>query len=552
MNEIQNMSNFHVKKRVVILSVSALVLAGVIAIALRLIETGPPLSENLERHWCVSYTIKFRPNGEAAVGWVAIPSSRENFQILTESFTHSQMEVSFHQNQGAHEREVHIFSPPQKKTVRFEAQFDILLNNGEATSPFIGETLSPEAVINYLRDGEGIQATSPVVLNILSEIGSKGDDPEKTLLRIFTYCRDIKGAAKREKGQTLDPVLSNAVDVIERKQGTVLGRARTMVALCRGASIPARVISGFLFIDDPVTQPHRWVEAHVNGKWRSYDPAFKVYHNLGNRYMPLQRDRTTIMELSEVRDRYVQCSVKRKAPPSKVSVTRDSRILAILDLTNLPPRLSDAVALILLLPLGGLVISIFSNIFGLKSFGYFIPALIGMSFVDVQWLPGISVFLVIVIIGLGSRVLFRKLNLNKMPQVSLVLLFVVLSLTITVSVLDLFNIRPSPRALLLPMISLTMMIEAFQKRTEESGYRSAFKKLGITLMVAFCCWLLFSIEEIQWTFLTFPESEFFVAAALVLVGSRKEANATSSIPSAQVSESAILETPHSIRQDPDV
>jgi 7 transmembrane helices usually fused to an inactive transglutaminase len=99
----------------------------------------------------------------------------------------------------------------------------------------------------------------------------------------------------------------------------------------------------------------------------------------------------------------------------------------------------------------------------------------------------------------------------------------------------------------LPMISLTMMIEAFQKRTEENGYRSAFKKLGITLMVAFCCWLLFSIDEIQWTFLTFPESEFFVAAALVLVGSRKEANATSSISSAQVSESAIIETPHSIR-----
>lgn len=537
------MPGLNVKKSFVILSVSALVLAGVMAIGSRLIVTRSTYPENLESHWRISYTIKFRPNGEAAVGWVVLPRSRANFQILTESFTHSQMEVSFNQSLEGHEREVLIFSPPQTKTVRFEAQFDIILNKAEVPPPFISEILSPEAIENYLRDGEGIQASSPIVLKSLSGIRSEGDDPEKTLLRIFSYCDDIKSATRREKGRKLDPMLSNTVGVIERRQGTVLGRARTMVALCRAARIPARVVSGFLFTDVPVTQPHHWVEAYVDGKWRPYDPALKVYHNLGPHYLPLQRDRTTIMEVSEARDQHVQCSVKRKAPLSKMAVASDSKILTILDLTNLPPRLSDAIALILLLPLGGLVISIFSNIFGLKSFGYFIPALIGMSFVDVQWLPGITVFLVIMIIGLGSRALFHKLNLNKMSQLSLVLLFVVLSLTITVSVLDLFNIRPSPRALLLPMVSLTMMIEAFQRRFEENGHRSAFRKLGITLMVAFCCWLLFSIDKIQWTFLTFPESEFFVAAALVFVGSCKESKIMTPALSPQVLESTTKETP---------
>jgi len=252
--------------------------------------------------------------------------------------------------------------------------------------------------------------------------------------------------------------------------------------------------------------------------------------------MPLRRDRPTIVEVSEARDQVLQCSVKRKAPPSQMAVSSESDILTILDLTNLPPRLADAVALILVLPLGGLVISIFSNIFGLKSFGYFIPALLGMSFVDVQWMTAIIVFVVIICIGLGGRALVGKLHLNKMPRLSLVLLFVVLSLTITVSVLDLFNIRPGPRAILLPMVSLSMIIEQFQTRFEEKGHSSAFRKLGITLLVAFCCWLLFSIEKIQWTFLTFPESEFFVAAALVLVGSYKESKAAVAAPSLQEQE----------------
>ena len=291
-----------------------------------------------------------------------------------------------------------------------------------------------------------------------------------------------------------------------------------MVALCRAANIPARLATGILFMDKPIKQPHHWVEAHMGGRWRRYDPALRVYQNLGPEYMTLRRGKTKVIEIHGAKDEYVRYSVERKVSPTEMAVSRDNRVLSVLDLTNLPSKLSDAVSLILLLPLGGLVISVFSNIFGLKSFGYFIPALIGLSFVDTQWVSGLTVFIVIMFIGLASRELFDRLHLNKMPRLTLVLLFVVLSLTIIVSLLDLLNIRPSPRALLLPMISLTMVIEQFHTRVEAHGYKSGIKKLGITLLVAFCCWLLFSIDRIQWMFLTFPESVFFIAAALVLVG----------------------------------
>ena len=108
-----------------------------------------------------------------------------------------------------------------------------------------------------------------------------------------------------------------------------------------------------------------------------------------------------------------------------------------------------------------------------------------------------------------------------MPRVTMVLLLIVLSLSLTVSFLDVLDLRPKTKSLLLPMISLTMMIELFYSRVERSGYLIGFKKLGITLIVAFCFWLLFSIEKVQWIFLAHPESMFFVAAALVLVGSFK-------------------------------
>ena len=531
------------KQKLVIISVLALVFAGAGCIGLRLyfMRSESPIS--LESHWRIHYAMKFRPQGEeVAMGWMALPTGNPNFMIRSETFSHSQLEVSFNQNRENREREVFFFTPQKANLVRFEAQVDVVISRKTAALTSIEEDLSPEAGKNYLVWEDKIQVSSDQVSKALSGIRSQGDDLEELLFRIFSYCADMKKADSNEKNKKAKVPLSDAASVIERGQGTTLGRARAMVALCRAAQIPARLATGFLFTDIPVKQPHHWVEAHMGGRWRPYDPALRVYYNLGPEYLTLRRGRTKIIEIQGVKDEYVRCSVTRKVSPTDMAVSRDNKILSILDFTNLPSKLSDAVSLILLLPLGGLVISVFSNIFGLKSFGYFTPALIGVSFVDVQWVTGITVFIVIMSIGLASRALLDRLHLNKMPRLTLVLIFVVLCLTIMASLLDLLNIRPSPRALLLPMISLTMVIEQFHTRVEEQGYKSGFKKLGITLMVALCCWILFSIDRLQWTFLTFPESEFFVAAALVFVGSYKESKIMTPASSPQVLESTTKET----------
>jgi 7 transmembrane helices usually fused to an inactive transglutaminase/Transglutaminase-like superfamily len=522
------------RTKIVIISVLALVIAGTCCIALRLYFMRPASPMSLESHWRIHYAIKFRPKGERiATGWVALPAANPNLEIRAETFSHSQIEVSFKENRENREREVFFFTPQKANPVRFEAQVDVIISRKTSALTSITEDLSPEDSEKYLMEEDKIQVRSDPVSNVLSAIRSQGDDLEKILFRIFSFCADMRSANSNEKNKKTKVPPSDAASVIERGQGTTLGRARAMVSLCRAAHIPALLVTGILCTDSPVKQPHHWVEAHMDGRWRRYDPALRVYENLGPEYLTLRRGQTKIIEIEEAKDEYVRCSVKRKVSPRDVALSRDNKVLSVLDFTNLPSRLSDAVSLILLLPLGGLVISIFSNIFGLKSFGYFIPALIGLSFVDVQWVPGIMIFIVIISIGLASRALLDRLHLNKMPRLTLVLVFVVLSLTIMVSLLDLLNIRPSPRALLLPMISLTMVIEQFHTRVEGQGYKSGFKKLGITLLVALCCWFLFSIDKIQWTFLTFPESEFFIAAALVFVGSYKESQSVAGEPSSQ-------------------
>jgi hypothetical protein len=515
------------RKKSTILAVFALVLAGVVCIWLRVNFIRPASPLDSKNHWRIYYTIKFRAQGAASHGWIALPKGSPSIQIKEETFSHSQLEVSFNRNSGLADRVVLFFVPPQVRKIRFEAQLDIVINEGIEGAASTEERLSAEVAEQFLIGDDNLQVSPLLLQEILPWNHDQERDPEMALESIFVFCRDNDRPETILDTRQSGAETPAATSLTKHGRVTTLGRVDAMIALCRAAGIPARLVSGFVFIDTPVKQPHTWVEAAYDERWRIYDPVIGAYEAEKTKYLPLCRDGGSIFKIFGAKEQHIHFSVKRKPPPSKMPESRYNEVLNFLDLTNMPPGLSDAVALILLLPLGGLLISIYSNIFGLKSFGYFIPALIGISFVGVKLIAGISVFITIMIIGLGGRYILDNLKLNKMPRLTLVLLLVVLSLSLTVSILDIFDLRPNSRSLLLPMISLTMMTELFHTRVEKSGYIVGFKKLGITLMVAFCCWLIFRIDKVQWIFLTYPESEFFVAASLVLVGSFKAVQQTS-------------------------
>ena len=72
-------------------------------------------------------------------------------------------------------------------------------------------------------------------------------------------------------------------------------------------------------------------------------------------------------------------------------------------LTSLPAAERRLIEFLLLLPVAALVICAFRNLIGLTSFGTFAPALIGLVFRDWQSLPGLSVFVGLLVIGWMMR-----------------------------------------------------------------------------------------------------------------------------------------------------
>lgn len=64
----------------------------------------------------------------------------------------------------------------------------------------------------------------------------------------------------------------SAIEVNNRQSGVCRDLAHLGIALCRGLSIPARMVVGYKWGLEPMDM-HAWFEAYVAGRWYTFDPT---------------------------------------------------------------------------------------------------------------------------------------------------------------------------------------------------------------------------------------------------------------------------------------
>ena len=89
---------------------------------------------------------------------------------------------------------------------------------------------------------------------------------------------------------------TTAQDTAQSRQGVCRDYAHLGIALCRAVRIPARMVSGFLYLLDPMDL-HAWFEAFVGGRWYTFDAT--QAQPRGNRIiLAYGRDAADIAQLS--------------------------------------------------------------------------------------------------------------------------------------------------------------------------------------------------------------------------------------------------------------
>ncbi|MFH1732782.1 MAG: 7TM domain-containing protein [Planctomycetota bacterium] len=486
-----------------------------LAAVLILMRVGARTGERLSRGdkvWRLTYNVRIQDAKAGARVRVALPVDTPGTRVVREVFIRPNLSMDVVRTKRTGRREAVAVASRNLKGLHLVARFDVHVRRaGKAGRRPSNEPLTASLRSYYLRGEQDIQTTSPTVRDVLAHLTPDAPAKSKLLDRIADYC------SENILGDGADAP-STAVDALRRNSATTLGRARAMIALCRAGNIPARLVTGFLLRNTQDTEPHFWVEAHVRDRWVPYDPERNHAESLPQDYLAVRLDGHEIVRSAGGDPVQRRFGIRRLLPPPWSAASRNGSLVDVVDLTRLPAGMQETLAILLLLPLGALITALFRNVVGMQTFGTFTPALLALSFVYADWRTGLAVLLSVALIGLGGRALLNRLRLLMVPRLSLVLTVVVLTLTLAVSVLDCFGLTPSARAVILPLVILTMVIERFHITTEESGVRRSLKLLGGTLLVTACCFALLGWDGLGRLALAFPEGLLFVAAALILIG----------------------------------
>jgi len=323
----------------------------------------------------------------------------------------------------------------------------------------------------------------------------------------------------REAGRT-----GGALDCLENG-GDDAGRSRLLVALCRNRDIPARVMTGFVLHPDAPPALHSWAEAFIRapdgpgGRWL---PACPTYGHFGDRGWPANYlivrldDEPVVKGAGDPQVTLFARSLPDRPEAGEPFVLRFWRAVS---LAALPPAERHLVRFLLLLPIATVVVGVFRVVIGVRTYGVFSPALLGLIFRDLHALPwGLGIFTGTLLVGWVFRKVLDRYNLLLIPRAAVMLALIIGFLVVVVVVTSRLGVHVTGYVALFPLIILTHMVERFWTVEAEDGTRSSFKTLGGTMLVAVAVALALSPDAVSRWMFRYPETLGAVVAFLFLLG----------------------------------
>jgi hypothetical protein len=186
--------------------------------------------------------------------------------------------------------------------------------------------------------------------------------------------------------------------------------------------------------------------------------------------------------------------------------------------SDLPPADRQLVEFLLLLPVAALVCCVARNLIGLHTFGTFAPALLGLSFREVDSPVGAFVLVTVLSMAWVFRRGLARLNLLQVPR-SAVMLSIVVALLVAFVLYSHARGRSVAGALpFLPLVIVTGLVERFWTTEEEDGTAAALRTMTATLLTSAAVFLVVRAETVRLIVVDYPETLGLVIAGQLALG----------------------------------
>lgn len=319
---------------------------------------------------------------------------------------------------------------------------------------------------------------------------------------------------------TVRTASEDALLTLAQREGSPRGKERLLVTLLRTDKIPARLAQG-LQLGSGHPKPRVWTEAWLGGRWVPMSTTAGFFGALPADLLTLRtNDRDLVEGTGVVASGYTLSAREEQLSPEELAslMMPPSPALARFSLYQLSVPEQAALRLLLLLPLGALAVAVLRNVVGMPSYGTFMPVLIALALRGTGLAHGLLLVVMILAVGILTRVLLERLRLLVVPRLALLLCVVVLAVAGLALLGQGIDQRELYTGVLFPIVILTMLIERFSITMAEEGIGQALWKAGSSTAMAVVVYPVFTSETAEHLMFSFPELVFVVMGVLVLMG----------------------------------
>jgi len=180
---------------------------------------------------------------------------------------------------------------------------------------------------------------------------------------------------------------------------------------------------------------------------------------------------------------------------------------------------ANTVVLILLFPLVVAIVAAARHLIGVRGVGILTPALLSVAFLATGVWAGVVLFAIIFIVATTMRMAIRKLKLQYLPRMALLLWFVSAGVLVTLLLASIVDLSSLVTVGIFPILILMLLAETFIDIQVSRSSSEARDIILQTFILAMVSSLLLGWEVVQKAVLLYPEMFFFgVALFDVFVG----------------------------------
>lgn len=285
------------------------------------------------------------------------------------------------------------------------------------------------------------------------------------------------------------------------------------------AGVPARLAYGVRLDDQLGSQPPLpLVEFYDGASWKVRDPLDPAAVLDGRSVFVWHRGGGPLLDVTGGENSRVVFTVaKDRIPLARLTDLSDSPLM-VSTILGLPLAERATFRYIVLIPLGAFVVVLMRNIVGIPTLGTFMPVLLALALLEIPLLRGLSMFSVLVAVGLWFRFLLSRLNLLVVPRVAACVVIVTLLMIMMTVFSSRLGMSGGAQITLFPMIILAWTIERMSLIWEEEGKRNAIIQVAGSLVVSVLAYLFMRVPQIQYWAYYFPELLLVLLAGILMIG----------------------------------